>query len=110
MAWQIIKDDNRLRVEGEGISVDWLADTRANRKATVVFLRLLSCRDGQPLFTHQELARNVGSSNRQASSGHVELFCACGEDFMEFLRHQRKVDDSVVEAVSSVPNANSFSS
>ena len=99
MALRIIRNNNQFRVEGQGLSLDWLADTRANRKATVVFLRLLSDSNGQPLFSHQELAQVVGSSNRQASSGHVELFSACGRDFMKFLRHQRKVDDSVVSAV-----------
>jgi transposase-like protein len=99
MALRIERKDNRFRVEGQGLRLDWLADTRANRKAVVVFLRLLSGSDGQPLFPHQQLAKIVGSSNRQASSRHVELFCACGRDFMAFVRHQRKVDDSVVQAV-----------
>ena len=66
-----------------------------------MFLRLLSGSNGHPLFSHQELAQIVGSSNRQASSRHVELFCSCGRDFMAFVRHQRKVDDSVVQAVLS---------
>ena len=57
------------------LSLGWLADTRANRKAVIVFLRLLSGSNGQPLFSHQNLAQIVGSSNRQASSRHVELFC-----------------------------------
>ncbi len=99
MALQIIRNDNQFRVEGQGLSLGWLADTRANRKAVIVFLRLLSGSNGQPLFSHQELAQIVGSSNRQASSRHVELFSACGRDFMVFVRHQRKVDDSVVQAV-----------
>ncbi len=99
MALQIIRNDTQFRVEGQGLSLDWLADTRANRKAVIVFLRLLSGSNGQPLFSHQELAQVVGSSNRQASSRHVELFSACGRDFMAFVRHQRKVDDSVVQAV-----------
>ena len=74
MASQIIRNDNQFRVEGQEISLNWLADTRANQLAIVVFLRLLSGSDNQPLFTHQELAQIVGSSNRQASSLHVECF------------------------------------
>jgi hypothetical protein len=42
MALKIIRKHNRFRVEGQEISLDWLADTCANRKATLVFLRLLS--------------------------------------------------------------------
>jgi transposase-like protein len=99
MALRIERKDNRFRVEGQGLRLDWIADTRGNRKAVVVFLRLLSGSDGQPLFPHQQLAQIVGSTNRQATSPHEELFCACGRDFMAFVRRQRKVDDSVVQAV-----------
>ena len=42
MALKMIRKHNRFRVEGQEISLDWLADTRANRKAALVFLRLLS--------------------------------------------------------------------
>ena len=66
MALTIHRKDNRFRVQGQGISLDWLADTRANRKATVVFLRLLSDNQGQPLFSHKQLAQIVKSDNRQA--------------------------------------------
>jgi transposase-like protein len=99
MAVKIIRKHNRFRVEGQEISLDWLADTRANRKAAVVFLRLLSTHGGKPLFTHQQLAQVVNSSNRQAASNHFELFRACGDDFIDFLSHKRKVDDKVVSAV-----------
>ena len=78
MALTIYRKDNRFRVQGQEISLDWLADTRANRKAAVVFLRLLSDPDGHPLFTHQQLAPILGSSNRQAASRHLEAFLQCG--------------------------------
>ena len=42
MALKMIQKHNRFRVEGQEISLDCLADTRANRKAALVFLRLLS--------------------------------------------------------------------
>ena len=42
MALRIMRNDTQFRVEGQGLSLDWLADTRANRKATIVFLRLLT--------------------------------------------------------------------
>ena len=40
MALRIVRNDNQFRVEGQGLSLDWLSDTRANRKAVIVFLRL----------------------------------------------------------------------
>ena len=41
----------------------------------------------------------VNSSNRQAASNHLELFRACGGDFIQFLSHKRKVDEKVVSTV-----------
>ena len=41
MALTIIKDDNRFRLESQYFRSDWISDTGANRKAMVVFLRLL---------------------------------------------------------------------
>ena len=65
----------------------------------MVFLRLLCSHRDTPLFTHQQLAQVVGSSNRQASSRHLEIFRECGGNFLDFLRHKRKVDDKVVSTV-----------
>ena len=42
MALKMIRKHNRFRVEGQEISLDCLADTCANHKAALVFLRLLS--------------------------------------------------------------------
>ena len=41
MALKMIRKHNRFRVEGQEISLGWLADTRVNRKAALVFLWLL---------------------------------------------------------------------
>ena len=54
---------------------------------------------GQPLFTLQELAALVGSTNRQAASQHLEDFRQCGEDLRAFVLRKRKVDARVVEGV-----------
>jgi hypothetical protein len=51
------------------------------------------------MFSLEELAGIVGSSNRQAASQHVEDFRDCGEDFRAVLTRKRKVDGEVVEAV-----------
>jgi len=48
MALEIIRHDNRFRVMGQGISFDWLPDTQANRKSTLVFLRQLTDEAGKP--------------------------------------------------------------
>ena len=105
MALSVVKEDNRFRVEwqvdSQEYSTDWLPDTPSNRKAMVVFLRLLRDEDGKELFTFQELSALLDSEKRQASSGHVERFRDCGCDFLKFLTRKRKVDSEVVEAVLS---------
>lgn len=100
MALTVVKEDSRFRVEWQGGSIDWLPDTPSNRKAVMVFLRLLRDEEGKPLFTFQELSWIVGSENWQASSGHMEDFRECGSDFLDFLTRKRKVNSEVVEAVS----------
>lgn len=101
MALRIVKNDNQFRLESQHFCTSWVSDTPANRKAMIVFLRLLLGEDGRPLFTHQQLACIVESSNRQACSHHFESFVACGCDFLSFLNRQRKVNSEVVAAVFS---------
>ena len=70
MALKIVRDDNQFRVESQYFCTDWLPDTSANRKAMLVFLRLLVGQDGRRMFTHEQLASIVESRNRQACSHH----------------------------------------
>jgi transposase-like protein len=100
MALKIIRDDNRFRIEGQGISLDWLPDTPANRKAVLLFLRRLT-EAGHPLFTHQELAQVVESQNRQAAHNHLKEFDECGGDFFAFLSRRKKLDVTVVQAIQA---------
>jgi len=78
-----------------------LFDTPSNRKASVVLLRAMKDAEEAPLFTLQQLALIVGSSNRQASSQHVEDFRDCGGDMKAVLLRDRKVDETVVAAVEA---------
>ena len=77
-------------------STQWLPDTPSNRHLAVVWFRLLVDEHGKPLFTLQELATLVGSTNRQAASQHLEEFRQCGEDMRAFVLRKRKVDATVV--------------
>jgi len=100
MTLKVLKEDNRFGVEWQGYSICWLPDTISNRKAMVVFLRLLCDESGKPVFTFGELSVLFGGNSRQAASGHVERFRNCGSDFLSFLTRKRKVDAQVVEAVT----------
>jgi len=92
-------DGSRFRVRTAQFSTQWLPDTPSNRHLTLVWLRLLVEAHGKPLFTLQELAVVVGSTNRQAASQHLEDFRQCGEDMRAFVLRKRKVDPTVVEGV-----------
>jgi transposase-like protein len=92
-------DGSRFRVRTAQFSTQWLPDTLSNRHLTLVWLRLLVDTHGKPLFTLQELAVLVGSTNRQAASQHLEDFRQCGEDMRAFVLRKRKVDPTVVEGV-----------
>jgi transposase-like protein len=101
MALNIIRHDNRFRLEGQGISFNWLPDTAANRQGVVVFLRWLTDEGGKPLFTHQELAGVLDSANRQAAFNHLQEFNDCGRDFLFFLSRRKKLDSTVVQAIQA---------
>src|SRR5216683_2353520 len=92
-------DGSRFRVRTAQLSTQWLPDTPSNRHLTLVWCRLLVDAHGKPLFTLQELAVIVGSTNRQAASQHLEDFRQCGEDMRAFVLRKRKVDPTVVEGV-----------
>src|SRR4029450_2679982 len=92
-------DGSRFRVRTAQFSTQWLPDTPSNRHLTLVWCRLLVDAHGQPLFTLQELAVIVGSTNRQAASQHLEDFRQCGGDMRAFVRRKRKVAPTVVEGV-----------
>src|SRR4029450_13055346 len=90
-------DGSRFRVRTAQFSTQWLPDTPSNRHLTLVWCRLLVDAHGQPLFTLQELAVIVGSTNRQAASQHLEDFRQCGEGMRAFVLRKRKVDPTVVD-------------
>jgi hypothetical protein len=92
-------DGPRFRVQTTRVSTQWLPDTPSNRHLTVVWCRLLVDEQGKALFTLQDVAAIVGSTNRQAASQHVADFRECGEDMRAFVLRTRTVDATVVEGV-----------
>ena len=90
--------DSRIRVETQGFSLE-IADTASNRKVLVIVLREVRDSDGRRLFTFEELAGILESSNRQASEQYYCRFKEHGEDLLRTLERTRKVDGEVVDAV-----------
>ncbi|MCP3999905.1 MAG: transposase, partial [Gammaproteobacteria bacterium] len=99
MTLSVEREDNRFRIEWQGNSIDWLPDTPCSRQAVLVFLRMLKDGQGKRMFTFQTLSALFESTNRQASSQHMEDFRDSGCDFLAYLTRKRKVDSVVVEAV-----------
>ncbi|MBI3860068.1 MAG: IS6 family transposase [Thaumarchaeota archaeon] len=99
MDMHVVVKDTHFTVITQAFSLT-LRDTPANRKAAVVLLRVMSDESGMPLFTLQQLSCIVGSANRQAASQHMEDFRACGQDMKAVVLRDRKVDETVVEAVT----------
>jgi hypothetical protein len=92
-------DNRRFRVRTTRFTTQWLPDTPSNRHLTVVWCRLLVDAQGKPLFTLQELATIVGSTNRQAASQHLDDFRQCGADMRTFVLRKRGVNATVVYGV-----------
>jgi len=102
MALIVEKQNNNFRLLGQGFSTKWLPNTKSNRKTIAVVLRYLLNSEGKPFSTFQELSPLFESENRQAASQHVEDFRDCGEDFLDFLKRRRKIDEEVTEVVKKV--------
>jgi len=74
---------------------------KQNKKAYMVFFR--SWRDpetGEPLFRYQQIADALGYNDRRDVNNYWRAFEACGSNIFDFLRRKRKVDATVVEAVT----------
>ena len=94
MALKMIRKHNRFRVEGQEISLDWLADTRANRKAALVFMRLLST--NSPISSQPQWSTVLTDRPLRTI---WSCFVPVGGGFIQFLSHKRKVDEKVVSTV-----------
>ncbi len=75
-------------------------DTWKNRKVWCVILRSLrSSTTGKPFFSYQGIAEAFGYRARQNINNYVREYEQCDENLCDSLRHKRKVDPVVVEAV-----------
>ena len=78
-------------------------ETTANKKVLCLVLRSLRHPDtGKPLFTHQQIATAFGYPARQNVQNFEQEFRVCDGDLLEYLQRKRKVDASVVDAVTTL--------
>ena len=73
MALIVEQEDSRFRARWQEYSIDWLPDTMSNRKAILVFLRLLQDERGKPVFTQEEhlLREMMASVSCSASCSNI---------------------------------------
>jgi transposase-like protein len=90
---------NRFEITSQVFCCD-IHDTWENRKVWFVILRMLcSPESGKPLFSYQQIAEAFGYTARQNIHNYVREYEQCAENLFDYLRHKRKVDPLVVEAV-----------
>jgi transposase-like protein len=90
---------NRLEIISQVFCCE-IHDTWENRKVWFVILRsLCSPETGKRLFSYQRIADAFGYKARQNINNYVREYEQCDENLFDYLRHKRKVDPVVVEAV-----------
>jgi transposase-like protein len=96
---EVKTNGDRLEIICQVFSCD-IHDTWENRKAWFVILRsLCSPKTGKPLFSYQCIADAFAYKARQNINNYVRDYEQCDENLFDYLRHKRKVDPVVVEAV-----------
>ena len=96
---KVLFQENRCKIISQVFCCD-LHDTWENRKVLFVMLRsLCSPTTGKPFFSYQCLADAFGYKARQNIHNYVREYEQCDENFFEYLRHKRKIEPLVVEAV-----------
>ncbi len=91
--------ENRCKIISQDFCCE-IHDTWENRKVWCVMLRsLCSPKTGKPFFSYQCLADAFHYKARQNINNYVREYEQCDENFFEYLRHKRKIDPVVVEAV-----------
>jgi len=91
--------EDRFAIISQGFCCT-IHDPWENRKVWFVILRsLCSPKTGKPLFSYQCLADAFRDKARQNINNDAREDEQCDENFFEYLRHKRKVDPMVVDAV-----------
>ena len=97
----------QFRVQVGHVYYGWFANTVSNRKVVLVLLReMYDSRTGRRLFSEEQLAALLGSTNRQAVDGHMKGFREADGDLADYVTRKRKVNADVVELVWKTWSAN----
>jgi transposase-like protein len=98
----VVCQDNGYLIRSQGFYLHF-PKTPANKKVLCLLLRAIrSSQTDKAFFTHQQIANAFGYTSRQNTQNFEQEFKKCGGDLLGYLQHKRKVDSSVVQAVSEV--------
>lgn len=99
---EVICQDNVYHITSQDICLQF-TQTPANKKVLCLLLRSLrSPETGKAFFTHEQIAKAFGYKSRQNTQNFEQELKKCNGDLLGYLQHKRKVDPSVVEAVTEV--------
>jgi transposase-like protein len=91
--------ENRFEIISQVFCCE-IHDTWENRKVWFVILRsLCSPATGKPFFSYQRIADAFAYQARQNINNYIREYAECDENLFDYLRHKRKVDPVVVNAV-----------
>ncbi len=103
MTIQIERENNKFQVKTQYFNLEWIPDTPANRKTTVVFLRLMENENNKKLFTLQELAKITKGTTANASIKAIKQFEQKDRDFHQLhVYHKPKIDEKVIETIKEI--------
>jgi transposase-like protein len=98
----VVCQDNSYLIMSQGFYLHF-PKTPANKKVLCLLLRALrSPETGKTFFRHEQIANAFGYKSRQNTQNFEQELKKCGGDLLNYLQHKRKVDTSVVQAVTEV--------
>ena len=70
-----------------------LADTKNNRKVLYVLFRLFKRENGKNLLTYRDISEGFSLKHRQDSNNYYRDFIACSEDFGDYLKRKKRLEE-----------------
>jgi transposase-like protein len=99
---EVVCQDNEYSIMSQDFYLRF-PKTPANKKVLCLLLRALrSSQTDKAFFTHEQIANAFGYKSRQNTQNFEQELKKCGGDLLGYLQHKRKVDTSVVQAVTAV--------
>lgn len=101
MAYLEVENRESTLVVKTGLGAMELSNDQVNKKLCLIFLRMWTdLESGKAIYTYQQIADAFGYADRRNVHNFWQEFMECEGKFLDFLLRKRKVDSTVVDAVS----------